>query len=178
MTKNFSIIVACDEAMGIGRKGGLPWHLPADLKHFKEITAGGAGCLPNVVIMGRKTWESIPEKFRPLPERLNVVITSQADYILPDDVIKASSLDGALEHLCSKGDSFIGDVFVIGGARVFEEALHHPCCQKIYLTHIHGHFDCDVFFPMIPAKFVETTTSRKFQENEKIFSFTTLEIKR
>jgi dihydrofolate reductase len=175
--KIFSIIVAFDEARGIGRSGLLPWHLPADLKHFKEITTAKNGTASNVVIMGRKTWESIPDKFRPLPGRLNVVITSRSDYTLPQGVLRASSLDNALEVVCNKGDGEVGDIFVIGGAQVFGEAIVHPLCQKVYLTRIQGYFDCDVFFPNIPKKFVETASSRKFQENEKTFSFSMLEIK-
>ncbi len=176
--KEFSIIVACDEARGIGKAGLLPWHLPADLKHFKEITTAPSGAGANVVIMGRKTWESIPDKFRPLPGRQNVVITSQSAYALPQGVLKASSLGQALEIVGNKRDGQFGDVFVIGGAQVFSEAIHHPSCQKIYLTRIWGRFDCDVFFPEIPLKFVETSFSRKFEENEKIFSFLILEDKK
>jgi dihydrofolate reductase len=174
--KKFSIIVAFDEARGIGKGGVLAWHLPADLKHFKEITTAqnGVGC--NVVIMGRKTWESIPDKFRPLSGRLNLVITSQADYPLPQGVLRAPSLRHALEDVCSKGDRDVGDVFVIGGAQVFSEAIHHPLCQKIYLTQIQGRFDCDVFFPDIPSKFKKIESSRKIGENEKTFSFFILEV--
>jgi dihydrofolate reductase len=174
--KSFSIIVALDEVRGIGRQGILPWHLPADLSHFKEITTAQQGVGANVVIMGRKTWESIPDKFRPLPGRLNVVITSQAGYALPQGVLRASSLDKALEMVSAKEDEKFGDIFVIGGAQVFAQAVTHSLCKKIYLTRIYECFDCDVFFPEIPQEFVETSSSRKFQENEKIFSFFVLEI--
>ena len=74
--KPFSIVVAIDRAGGIGREGKLPWNLPADMARFKEITQGEGG---NAVIMGRKTWDSIPEKFQPLPGRLNVVLTRRQD---------------------------------------------------------------------------------------------------
>jgi dihydrofolate reductase len=174
--KNFSIIVAFDEVQGIGKAGLLPWHLPADLKHFKEVTMASRGGSSNAVIMGRKTWESIPDKFRPLPGRLNIVITSQEAYALPQGVLRASSLDNALEVVSNKQDMNIMDVFVIGGAQVFAEAIAHPLCKKIYLTRIYGRFDCDVFFPVIPLKFVEKDSSRKYQENEKTFSFFMLEI--
>ena len=176
--KNFSIIVALDEARGIGKAGILPWHLPADLRHFKEITTASRGGCLNAVIMGRKTWESIPGKFRPLPGRLNIVITSQTAYTFPQGVLRASSLENALEMLCVKEDVAVGDVFVIGGAQVFAEAIRHPLCERIYLTRIYGRFDCDVFFPEIPKKFLEADSSRKHQENEKIFSFIILEIKK
>ncbi len=169
--KKFSIIVALDEARGIGKAGGLPWHLPADLKHFKEITTLKDANFLNAVIMGRKTWESIPDRFRPLPGRLNVVITAQIDYPLPSEVLRASSLTNAMEVVSKIEDTNIGEIFVIGGAQVFTEAICHPLCQKLYLTCIHGRSDCDVFFPEIPAKFVEKDSSRKFEENEKVFSF-------
>jgi dihydrofolate reductase len=169
--KGFSIIVAFDEMRGIGKGGVLPWHLPADLKHFKEITTSKPGQPENVVIMGRKTWESIPEKFRPLPGRMNVVISGQAGYPLPDGVHLASSLEGAISTYCGKG---FGEVFVIGGARVFAEAIDHPLCDKLHLTIIEGCFNADVLFPEIPSVFVEADRSGKYQENEKIFSFLTL----
>ncbi len=166
--KGFSIIVALDEERGIGKGGVLPWHLPADLRYFKQVTTPRQGDPENVLIMGRKTWESIPLKFRPLPGRLNVVISGQPGYPLPDGVGLFSSLQDALTAYCDKG---FGEVFVIGGARVFSQAIKHPLCEKLYLTLIEGRFDADVVFPNIPAEFFETDRSRKFQENEKTFSF-------
>ena len=79
MMKPFSIVVAIDSQHGIGKNNDLPWHLPADLKHFKFITTNSAVGKRNVVVMGRKTWDSIPEKFRPLPNRTNVVLSKSAD---------------------------------------------------------------------------------------------------
>ncbi len=169
--KNFSIIVAFDEHRGIGRAGVMPWHLPADLKHFRDITTPAASGERNVVIMGRKTWESIPDKFRPLPDRVNVVITRQVDYVLPAGVVRSSSLQEALQVFGDPGRCDLGKIFIIGGARVFAEAIVHPACQSLYLTHIRGGFDCDVFFPEVPAFFVEAERSGKFEENGKIFSF-------
>ena len=79
----FSLVVAMDEERGIGKQGTLAWRLPADLKHFKEITTEVKDMKKqNAVIMGRKTWESLPEKFRPLPQRLNIVVTTQPNYVL------------------------------------------------------------------------------------------------
>jgi dihydrofolate reductase len=152
--KNFSIIVAFDEHRGIGKGGVMPWHLPADLKHFRDITSPAASGEQNAVIMGRKTWESIPGQFRPLPGRVNAVITRQPGYALPEGVLRASSLTEALESLGGPRRSDIGKIFVIGGAQVFAEAIVHPACQSLYLTHISGSFDCDVFFPDIPAYFI------------------------
>ncbi len=172
--KNFSVIVACDEAQGIGKGGVLPWHLSADLKHFKEITTQEHGSGQNVVIMGRKTWESIPERFRPLPARINVVITRQPGYSLPHGVVRVASLQEAFKVFCDVARKDVDGVFVIGGAQVFAEAIEHPLCSKVYLTRIEHRFDCDVFFPDIPQRFVESSRSRKYQENEKMFSFLTL----
>ena len=175
--RKFSIIVAFDEARGIGKAGFLPWHLPADLKHFKEITTAQSGSAPNVVIMGRKTWESIPDKFRPLSGRINLVLTSRRDYPLPQGVWRAGSFEKAMDVVSSKGDAEVGDIFIIGGSQVFARAISHPLCQRIHLTRIYGRHDCDVFFPEIPSKFVETEVSGKFQENKKTFSFSTFEVR-
>ena len=148
MEIQFSIIVAVDKNFGMGKAGGLPWHLPGELKHFKEITTASAenSAKQNAVIMGRKTWDSLPEKFKPLPGRLNIVLTRNKNISLPNGVGRAVGLDEALS-LIEKNKSKVGQVFVIGGAEVFAAALKHPHCQNIYLTQIDQVFDCDVFFP-------------------------------
>ncbi len=174
MTKGFAIIAALDQERGIGKNGTMPWQLSADLKHFREITTAPAGSPPSVVIMGRKTWESIPEKFRPLPGRLNVVITKQKEYCLPGNVEKVGSLDVAISKFCNASSELFGDVFVIGGAGIFAAAIAHPLCTKLYLTEIYDKFNCDVFFPGIPSCFIETQRSPRFQENKKMFSFLSL----
>ncbi len=151
----FSIIVALDSKFGIGKNGLLPWHLPEDLKHFKTITTRLSSAKKiNAVIMGRKTWDSIPLKFRPLPERLNVVISRQSVLAVPSGVIHAASLQDALNSLAKKQDA-VGEIFVIGGAQIFKEAVNHPACQKIYLTQIEKEFLCDTFFPDVLCEFSE-----------------------
>lgn len=155
---NFSIIVAIDEKGGIGKNNTLPWHLPADLKHFKEFTTGGT------VIMGRNTWESIPEKFRPLPNRLNIVLTGNLNYHVPEGVKLASSLDGALAIA-------EGNTFVIGGAKVFEDAIRHESCSELIITKIDGDFNCDTFFPFIPLDFQITEKGEEKEENGIRFRF-------
>src|SRR3989344_7248852 len=87
---SITLIAAISKNNVIGTEGRLPWHIPEDLKRFKTLTVG------KVVLMGRKTWESIPEKFRPLPGRTNVVVTRQADFPLPEKTIRASSVEEAL----------------------------------------------------------------------------------
>lgn len=132
----------------IGLDGDLPWKLSADLRRFKEITTG------HTVVMGRKTWESIPAKFRPLPNRRNVVLSRGPDYFsgLPDGVLPASSFDLAVNvhRRIAQGDSRSkwGDLFVIGGQSVFEEAL--PLADRIYLTLVDYDGPGDVFFPEDP----------------------------
>ncbi len=142
---SFSIVVAVDNKFGIGKAGLLPWTLPQDLKHFKTVTTKPhASGKSNVVIMGRKTWESIPEKFRPLPSRLNVVISRQSQISLPEGVLLASSFDNSLALLEQmKGE--VGEIFVIGGAQVFRQAIDDSRCNKLYFTRIDQEFDCDTF---------------------------------
>jgi dihydrofolate reductase/thymidylate synthase len=140
-----SIVVAMDEQRGIGKNGVLPWHLPADLKHFARITkttqTPGA---QNAVLMGRKTWESLPESFKPLPGRLNIILSRQKDHDLPHGVLLADSLDEALRKA---NQANVEQLFVIGGGRIFEEALPHPQCEKLYITQLKGEFGCDTFLP-------------------------------
>lgn len=129
---NINLIVAIDEKNGIGKNNLLPWHLPADLKHFKTITTG------HPIIMGRKTFDSIGKA---LPNRRNIVISRNARLIIPGVEI-CSSLNKAID-LCQEEK----DIFVIGGAQIFEQAL--PLAKVLYLTVIHENFNADVFFPMI-----------------------------
>ena len=125
-----SLIVAMTRSGVIGIQNKLPWHLPEDLKRFKELTTG------HTIIMGRKTWESIG---RVLPGRENIVVTRNLSYALPSGVIKASSVSNAL------GLSTRPQVFIIGGAELFREAL--SCAHNLYITWVEDSFEGDVFFP-------------------------------
>lgn len=128
------IIVALDEKNGIGREGGLLCHLPNDLKHFKQVTSGHA------VIMGRKTYESLPKGA--LPNRTNVVITSDAADNYPGCIV-VRSVEEALTH-CKEGEK----VFIIGGGQLYRATL--GLADRLYLTRIHHTFsDADTFFPEI-----------------------------
>lgn len=135
-----------DANRGIGYENRLPWHLSADMKHFKEETMGGT------VIMGRKTWESIPEKFRPFSGRLNIVV-SRGEQALPEGVLLAHSLDEALalaeEHAPDQ------KAFVIGGATLYAEAIQHPACNELLLTHLEKEYLVDTTFPEYEADFEE-----------------------
>ncbi|HMB68806.1 MAG TPA: dihydrofolate reductase [bacterium] len=127
------IIVAMDEDGVIGRAGGLPWHLPADLRHFRRTTTGYP------VIMGRRTWESVG---KPLPKRTSIVVTSRDDLPLPGEVLRARSLDEAVELAERTGAD---RAFVVGGAGLYREALGRA--DRLHLTRVHGRVDGDVRFP-------------------------------
>ena len=174
MEKSFSIIVAVDEKMGIGKGNTLPWKLSRDMQHFKETTVAPAGAPRNVVIMGRRTWESLPDKFKPLLGRINVILTRNKSMVLPAGVLKFDSLQTALGefiHRRPRDESFNGDIFVIGGARVYAEAIDHPLCRKLYMTHIQHSFDCDVFFPNFYSKYKLMDKSSAYCEKGISFHF-------
>jgi dihydrofolate reductase / thymidylate synthase len=168
--KPFAIVVAFDAHYGIGKNGQLPWRLPLDLKRFKDITSAVVNPKKkNAVIMGRKTWESLPLKFRPLPDRLNVVLSREGKLNLPEAVLKFSSLDDALKDLANSKD--IENIFVIGGAQIYAEATIHPLCQKIYVTHVQGEFSCDAFFPPLSKDFFPIHVSETYHEGNMAFHF-------
>eukprot|EP00897_Mesotaenium_endlicherianum_P004393 jgi/Mesen1/3982/ME000210S03232 len=150
--RSFQIVVAATQHLGIGQAGQLPWKLPRDMKFFKDITSTTSGTSrKNAVIMGRKTWESIPSKFRPLPGRLNVILTrTNMPNSYPAGVEVCRNLNIALELLAS--EPFAEDiefVYVIGGGEVYREALVSPLCEAIHLTEIEGDITCDTFIPPI-----------------------------
>jgi len=127
-----SIIAAVAENGVIGREGRLPWHLPDDLRRFKQLTMG------HTLVMGRKTWDSIG---RPLPGRRMVVLTRQTDF-RPDGVEVASSLDDALAIARAAGDD---EAFLIGGAEIYR--LAWPRAERLYLTRVHANVPGDAHFP-------------------------------
>jgi dihydrofolate reductase len=130
----------------IGRDGQLPWHLPADLAHFKQTTLGQA------VVMGRKTWDSLPERFRPLPGRTNIVITRQTDWHAPGALV-AHSLEQAMS-LCPAP----GPLWVIGGAEIYAQAL--PLASTVVVTEIDVEVQGDAHAPKLSAEWKEM--SRQF----------------
>jgi len=129
-----SIIVAADEQGGIGRNGGLPWHLPEDLKRFKALTLG------KPIVMGRRTWESIG---RPLPGRRSLVVSRRQDFA-PPGVEVFGSLEAALAAASS-----VPETCVIGGAEIYAQALPHVAV--IHLTRVHASAGADTFFPALDA---------------------------
>jgi len=120
----FDVVVAADRDWGIGKTNALPWpRLKGDLAHFRQVTSTAAEGKRNAIVMGRKTWESAEVAGRPLPRRLNVVVSRRTDLAVPEGVIAARSLDAGLEAASSADD--IDQVFVVGGAEIFREALVH-----------------------------------------------------
>src|SRR5271169_3501524 len=134
-----SIIVAAAENNVIGKDNSLIWNLPTDMKFFKEKTKGHA------IITGRKNYESIPEKYRPLPDRTNIVITHQLDYNAKGAIV-VSTIDDAMEYVQTHFAN--QEVFIIGGAEIYRQTI--ALCQKVYLTRIHHTFQGDAFFPELP----------------------------
>ena len=162
----FYLIAAADEKMGIGKNHKLPWNLPTDLKFFHDTTIGTGR---NAVIMGRTTWESIPEKFRPLASRINIIMTRSGALELPHGAQPAASLEEALAKAQAQNPN---EIFVIGGAQIFAEAISDLRCAGLYITEVSGDFKCDTFFPKIdPREFKEISRSEKYNENDISFCF-------
>jgi dihydrofolate reductase len=142
----------------IGRADTLPWYLPEDLRHFRETTTGHA------VIMGRRTWDSLPPKVRPLPGRRNLVLTRQSRWQAEGAEV-VPSLDAALTLLQGPARAF-----VIGGAAVYAAAL--PQADELHLTEIHQDFDGDVFFPPFDrGAFVEISRQPRQAATPEPFAF-------
>ena len=155
-----SIVVAISENHAIGKDNQLLWHLPKDLKHFKEITSGGT------VIMGRKTYDSVG---RPLPNRRNIIVTRQQIEIEGCEVV--NSLQAALD-LCQGTE----EVFIVGGAEIYKQAM--LLTDRIYLTIVHANIEGDTYFPEIKEDIWKETERADHEADEKNalpFSFITLE---
>ena len=172
----FSIIVAFSKNnRGIGCQNHIPWNIPTDLQHFKKITTRTRSLYKkNAVIMGRKTYESLPDSVRPLSERINIVLSHNNNnnniYLDTNGVIWASSLQHAFEWIGEHDD--IEQVFVIGGETIYKQAINLPNCKKIYATMIEktsSHFD--TFFPYIPDTFEFSHSSETIRENQYEFRF-------
>lgn len=140
----FDIVVAHDLDKGIGIYQGLPWQLKSDLEHFRNLTRTPSGQhKQNAVIIGRKTWESLPSAFRPLPQRFNAIL-SRSYHIFKPNCRTFTSFTEAVETLSNSNS--IEHIFVIGGAQLYDAALEHSGCRKIFVTQIAHKFNCDTFF--------------------------------
>ncbi len=144
-----SLIVAVAKNKVIGKDNKLIWHLPADMRFFKEKTTG------HCIITGRKNYESIPEKFRPLPNRTNIIITRQRDYLAPGAIV-VESIEKAIATAKTQNET---EAFIIGGGEIFKQTM--DIVDALYITHIDHSFEGDVFFPEID--------SAKWKETGKIF---------
>lgn len=144
-----SLIAAMDNNRLIGRENGLPWHLPADFMHFKQVTMG------KPVIMGRKTYESIG---RPLPGRENIVISRSG--FTADGVTVVGSIDAALEKV-----SDVDEAMIIGGANLYQQMM--PQADRMYLTHVDASCEGDAWFPKIEMNEWVITSQQQHEADEK-----------
>jgi dihydrofolate reductase len=145
-----SIIVAASEDWGIGKDNELLWHISEDLKRFKKLTFG------NTVIMGKKTWESLPR--RPLPGRKNIVLTDDPQEVI-DSSITAYSIKDALSK-CEKNE----EIFIIGGGSIYRQFM--PIADRLYITHVHKIAPADIYFPEIDLNIWEITEKEEFKNGE------------
>ena len=143
----------------IGKDNAMPWHLPEDLARFKRLTTG------RPVIMGRKTWDSLPPKFRPLPGRLNIIITRDTGFVAEGAAI-AHSLEAARD-LCPTGS----DAWVIGGAQIYAEAL--PLAHTVVVTEIARDFEGDAFAPNLGPEWREASREAHVAASGLPFAFVT-----
>src|SRR6185436_10760190 len=141
-----SLIAAISKNHVIGKNNDLPWRLPDDMKYFMQTTKG------HHVIMGRKNYQSLPEKFRPLPNRTNIVITRQTGFNAPGCMV-VHSLKEAIQ-VAEK--SLESEVFLIGGSQIYQEGM--PLAHRMYLTEIKENIEGDVYFPPIKqSEWIETS---------------------
>ncbi|KAL7269047.1 hypothetical protein RUND412_008310 [Rhizina undulata] len=169
-----AIVAATITTLGIGHAGSLPWRLKSEMSYFTRVTKRVSSPtttttppsppLQNAVIMGRKTWDSLPPRFRPLPDRINIILSRNASLPLPPNVFPAASLDAALELLQSQVAAGVDKVFVIGGAEIYRAAMEHPSMENVLLTSVDGDFDCDTFFPVDVRRAEEGWEKRGWEE--------------
>jgi dihydrofolate reductase len=147
-----SIIAAVADNYAIGKSNKLPWHLPADLKHFKSLTTGAA------VVMGKRTFESLPNG--PLPNRKNIVLSSMMSEGVTEGYYEANSIEDALE-LCDNEK----EVFIIGGGAVYKQSMEFA--DLMYITWVHAQFAADAFFPTIDFEKWTEVSREDFEPDER-----------
>ncbi|CAL1686369.1 unnamed protein product [Lasius platythorax] len=170
MLPKLELIAAACENMGIGINGDLPWRLKTEMAFFTRMTTDTKNKnKKNVVLMGRRTWDCIPEKYRPLQNRINMVLTSQSlDY--GDKAITCKSIPHAIKVITDMQNQ-VERVWVIGGSSVYKSTMESPYFGRLYLTRIKKKFECDTFFPLIPSDFVlikDPTVPQDIQEEKGI----------
>lgn len=145
-----TLIVAATKSNGIGQSSRLPWRLPKEMKYFAQVTSNAPEGTMNAVIMGRNTWESIPKKFRPLPNRKNIVVSSTENYVLDPPAHVEQDLTSAFNR--AQEDS-VHRVFIIGGAKLYTDTIALPPTSPVFVDRvlltriIEPDFECDVFMP-------------------------------
>lgn len=152
-----SIIVAVAENGAIGKNNDLLWHLPNDLKFFKTVTLG------HPVIMGRKSYLSIPEKYRPLPGRPNLVVSRDKGF-KEEGIRVHQSIESAIE---SAKELDKQEIFIIGGGQIYKHAISHDLCDRVYFTSVKASFEGDVFFPELDLNKWRETSRVKHNRDEK-----------
>ncbi|MBT5954302.1 dihydrofolate reductase [bacterium] len=141
-----------DSKSGIGLNNKLPWYFKEELTYFREITSDSEEGKQNAIVMGRKTWDSLP--FKPLKNRKNVVLSFQDKLDLPENVLHLSSIDELLN--ANKYANFyenLDNIFIIGGASIYEQAISNLTIDKAYITKVAGDFSCDTVFSGLPDSF-------------------------
>jgi dihydrofolate reductase len=156
MKKNVNLVVAVAQNGVIGKNNQLIWKLGDDMKFFKELTWG------NIVLTGRKNFESIPEKFRPLPNRLNCIMTRNKAYLVEECII-FSEIEGWIETF--QHDE--RDLFIIGGGEIYLQAIERNLVDVMYVTHVHANVDGDTFFPKIDPSHWQATKIGSGLKNDK-----------
>lgn len=157
-----ALIVAIASNRVIGKDNDLVWHLPDDMNYFKETTKG------HHVIMGRRNYESIPDKYRPLPGRTNVVVTRQHDYEA-EGAIVVNSIDDALQVAASNGDD---EPFIIGGGQIYAAALEAGMIDVMHITWVNGEFEGDTYFPEVDLEnWIEESREHHPADENHLYSF-------
>ncbi len=152
-----ALIVAMDLERGIGRNNDLMWHLPKDMRFFKETTLG------HIVVMGRKNFDSIPEKYRPLVGRENVILTRNKDFEAENCVV----LHDLVEVWEKYQDEEAKTIFIIGGGQIYKQALASGLVEEMYITHVNQRFNADTFFPEFDLKPWSLQVVLKQEKDEK-----------
>jgi len=169
MNPNFNIIVAHDLNLGIGINNQLLCHLPEDMKYFKNLTSTTKDPKKqNIVIIGRKTYDSINDRFKPLINRVNIVITRNNNLQF-DDVHTVTSIEDALDLSQTLiKECKAENIFCIGGSSIYSTMIKHPQCQTLYITEIGHKFTSDSFFPEYKKEFQETYKSNTLTSKNNI----------
>ena len=168
ITKPIILIAAIDQNRGLGKNGVLAHSLKKDMQFFKQETSSTSSPgLQNAVIMGRKTWESIPKKFRPLPNRTNYILSTQ-NLNIPN---VCHSLEDAIQK--SNHNPLIEKIYIIGGSQIYNYCLQNNIPDKIILTQIQHDLQCDVFLNQLPNQYQQVSQSELFTENSMNFTFQT-----